>query len=106
MTRPKASFSSLATDLKKLKAVKKILPPKPIKGWIAKTRENLDITAYELAARVNITQSVVSKLEQSERDGTMKLNTLKRMAQAMGCDLFYVFIPTDVGHTKDSKGGK
>ena len=69
------------------------LPPKPSKGWIVEVRNILGMSAAQLGHRLGIRQSTVAKLEQSERDGTITLNSLERLAGAMSCRLVYAIVP-------------
>jgi predicted DNA-binding mobile mystery protein A len=47
----------------------------------------------DLAARMHVTQSSVSRLERSEKLNTARLDTLARAADAMDCDLVYAVVP-------------
>ena len=69
------------------------LPAKPGKGWIVEVRNILGMSAAQLGHRLGIRQSTVAKLEQSERDGTITLNSLGRLAGAMNCRLVYAIVP-------------
>ena len=69
------------------------LPPKPSKGWSVEVRNILGMSAAQLGHRLGIRQSTVAKLEQSERDGTITLNSLERLAGAMSCRLVYAIVP-------------
>jgi len=69
------------------------LPAKPGKGWIVEVRNILGMSAAQLGHRLGIRQSTVAKLEQSERDGTITLNSLERLAGAMSCRLVYAIVP-------------
>ena len=56
-------------------------------NMIHEARKRNRITIYELAKRLQITAGAVSHLEKSERAGTIKIATLKRVLQAIGEDL-------------------
>lgn len=47
----------------------------------------------DLAARMGVTQSRVSQLEKAEVSGDLKMSTLDRAADALGCDLVYALVP-------------
>lgn len=53
------------------------------------------MTAAELAQRMGVTQSAVSKLERSEEAGTIQLENLERAARALNCRLQYVLVPNE-----------
>jgi predicted DNA-binding mobile mystery protein A len=69
------------------------LPPRPPTGWIKAIREGLGMAATHLAARLGVTTSTVTRLETSEADDTISLATLRRAAEALGCELHYALVP-------------
>jgi predicted DNA-binding mobile mystery protein A len=69
------------------------LPPRPPSGWIAAIREGLGMAKSHLAARLDVTPSTVIRLENSEADDTISLATLRRAAEALGCELQYALVP-------------
>ena len=66
---------------------------RPARGWVRAIRDALGMTAEQLGARIGVSQPTVHKLERSEQDGTVQLNTLRRAAEALDCELVYVFVP-------------
>lgn len=66
---------------------------RPPKGWIRAIRDALGMTAEQLADRMHITQPSVQRLEMSEAEDTIQLKTLKRAAEALGCELVYALVP-------------
>ena len=66
---------------------------RPNKGWIRAVRDALGMSSTELAARMGVSQQVVSEIERSERQTTARLGTLSRAAEAMDCELVYAFVP-------------
>lgn len=69
------------------------LPPRPSTGWIKAIREGLGMAATHLANRLGVTTSTVTRLETSEADDTISLATLRRAAEALGCELQYALVP-------------
>lgn len=69
------------------------LPPRPQSGWIKAIREGLGMAATHLASKLRVTTSTVIRLETSEVDDTISLATLRRAAEALGCELQYALIP-------------
>lgn len=67
--------------------------PKLPSGWIAAIREALDMTVRQFAVRLGVTPSNVVRLEQRERDETISLDTLRRAANALNCELVYAIVP-------------
>jgi len=66
---------------------------RPHGGWIRAIRDALGMTAEDLAGRMGLTQSAVTRLEQSERSGRIQLDTLQRVADALECDVVYALVP-------------
>ena len=77
------------SSLRKLRAQMAV----PRGGWTKAIRGALGMTLEDLGVRLGLTRSVVSRLETSERKQTIQLDTLKRIAEAMNCDLVYALIP-------------
>src|SRR5262249_35908811 len=71
---------------------KKPIPPK---GWIRTIREALGMSSYILAKRLNCSRTNVSLIEQREKKHTISLETLKEVAEALGCKLIYCLVPIE-----------
>lgn len=69
------------------------IQPRPKSGWIAEIRKALMMTSVQLAKRLGIDQSTLSRLEKSEVKNTIRLESLEKAANALNCELRYVFIP-------------
>jgi predicted DNA-binding mobile mystery protein A len=65
----------------------------PHRGWIRGIRDALGMSGPELATRMGVTQSTISDLEASEMHGTIKLDTLRRAAEALDCEVAYFLVP-------------
>lgn len=74
-------------------AAKHPLPPRPPAGWLRAIREALGMTSGVLAERLGVTASGARKLEQSEAADAITLGTLRRVAEALDCDLQYALVP-------------
>jgi predicted DNA-binding mobile mystery protein A len=66
---------------------------RPPRGWVRAVREALGMSAATLAARLGTTAGAVTRLEQSEAADRIRLDTLRRAADALGCDLVYLLVP-------------
>lgn len=66
---------------------------RPQAGWVRAVRDALGMSTRDLAARLSVTSMAISKLEASERAGTIGLDTLTRAADALGCDVVYALVP-------------
>lgn len=69
------------------------LSNRPSRGWIRAIRDALGMSSRQLAARMGQTQSAVTQLEHSEVNGTVRLESLRRAAAALDCDLVYALVP-------------
>ena len=69
------------------------LPPRPARGWVAAIRSALGMTTRQLASRLGIRQPSLLAIEKSEVAGTISLNTLRRAADALECDIVYFLVP-------------
>jgi predicted DNA-binding mobile mystery protein A len=67
--------------------------PRPPRGWVRAVREALGMSAAVVAARMGTTAGAVIRLEQSEAADRIRLDTLRRAADALGCDLVYLLVP-------------
>lgn len=81
----------LSDKLKKLDSTS--LPARPAKGWIKTIRTAMGMTSTQLASRLGVNQSQVSRLEQAEANNTITLKTLKNAAAALNCEVVYELVP-------------
>ncbi|MBK7583408.1 MAG: mobile mystery protein A [Myxococcales bacterium] len=65
----------------------------PPKGWIRAVRDALGMTGVQFAKRLKISPQSVGALERSEKNGAIKLETLRRAAEALDCTLVYALVP-------------
>lgn len=66
---------------------------RPFGGWIRAIREALGMRAEDLAVRMAVSQPSLTRLEKSERAGTIGLDALTRAADALECDVVYALVP-------------
>ena len=69
------------------------LCPRPKSGWVRAVRETLGISAAAFARRLGISHAGVRKLETSEASDAITLATLRKLAQALDCELQYALVP-------------
>ena len=74
-------------------SVARSLPPRPSGGWIAAVREALGLSLAEIGRLARVPRQNVQKFERAEATDRITLATLRRVADAMGCDLVYVLVP-------------
>lgn len=66
---------------------------RPPKGWIRAIREASGITLLELAKQMKRSLSLAAQFERSETEYRITLNSLRQVADALGCDLVYALVP-------------
>lgn len=73
---------------------------RPKGGWLRAIRKALGMTASQLAGRVGVSQSSVSQYEQREVEDRLTLATLRKVADALNCDVAYTLVPREGGLTE------
>ncbi len=66
---------------------------RPSDGWIRAVRKALGMSVRQLATRMGMSQQAVSQFEASELDDSVTLKTLRKAAEAMGCQFVYAIVP-------------
>ena len=66
-----------------------------LRSYVALFRDALGMTAEQLGERMGVSQPTVQGLEASEAEDTIQLKTLRRAAEALGCELVYALVPKD-----------
>jgi predicted DNA-binding mobile mystery protein A len=69
------------------------LPARPPTGWARTVRETLGIPAAAQAKQLGITTSGLQKLELAEANQVITLASLRKLAEALGCELQYALVP-------------
>ena len=72
----------------------------PRDGWIRTIRNSLGMKLKDLSRRCSVNDSTVSRLEGREVDGSITLNSLKKLADAMDCELVYGLVPREGSYSK------
>ena len=67
--------------------------PTPRGGWVRAIREALGMSAKQLGTRVRVTRQTVENLERSEANGKITLESLNKLAKALGCRVVYALVP-------------
>ncbi len=65
----------------------------PREGWLRTVRHALGMSGTQLAKRLGVTKSRVSKAEQGELTGSVTIKTMQSMAAAMNCRFVYALVP-------------
>lgn len=83
--------ASLDKRLNPLRPVERfVVPPK---GWVRAIRNALGMSGVQLGRRMNMSPQAVFNLEQSEASQTVRLETLRKAAEALDCQLVYALVP-------------
>lgn len=81
----------LEEKLERLRAVSASEPPKS--GWINAIRSALGMSSEQLAARIGVTRQAVLQFESAERKRTASWTSLRKVAEAMDCDVVVAVVP-------------
>lgn len=66
---------------------------RPKEGWIRTLRKALGMSSPQLAVRLDISKSQASQMERMEAEDRITLKQLRRVADALDCDLRYALVP-------------
>ncbi|CAN1500035.1 mob_myst_A, mobile mystery protein A [Burkholderiaceae bacterium] len=69
------------------------MSPRPRSGWVKSIREALGMSASAFARRLGMSHAGVRKLELAEANDAISLASLRKMAEALDCELHYALIP-------------
>ena len=67
---------------------------RPQAGWLRAIREALGMTVRQFAKAAGAAPSSAQAAERAEARGDISLSTLSRYAEALGCEVRYVLVPT------------
>ncbi|MCC6737026.1 MAG: mobile mystery protein A [Bauldia sp.] len=65
----------------------------PALGWVRAIRDALGMTGVQFARRLGVSPQSAGALEKSEANGSIRLDTLRRAAEALDCTLVYALVP-------------
>ena len=69
------------------------LPTRPAGGWTRAIRDALGLSAAAFSRRLGMSPAGVHKLELAEARGTITLASLRKLANALDCELQYSLVP-------------
>lgn len=67
----------------------------PRRGWVRAIQEALGITNVQLAKRLGLRPQTIEDMQGYEVSGTIKLQTLRKLAEALGCRVVYAVVPPE-----------
>ena len=85
------ALRQLDATLQPVAALRALTRPKP--GWAAAIRRALGLTTRQMAKRLGLSQSSYADAESNEARETISLKQLRRIADALDCDLVYALVP-------------
>lgn len=62
-------------------------------SWLGRAREALFLSQTTVANRLGVSRPTWDSCERSDRNGSVSLNTLRKCAEVMDCELIYVIRP-------------
>ena len=65
----------------------------PPRGWIRAIQQALGVTNVQLARRLKLKPQTIEAMQRNEAGGTIKLQTLRKLAEALGCRVVYAVVP-------------
>jgi predicted DNA-binding mobile mystery protein A len=80
---------------RRLSGLDRQIGPRPPGGWIRTLREAIGMSTYELAQAMGVSQPRVVGIERAEPNGSVRISTLERAAEALDCTLCYVLVPRE-----------
>lgn len=78
---------------RKLVPLKRFRSIAPRRGWLRTVREALGMTQADVGTRLGVTQPSVDGFERAEARGAITLASLRRVADALDCDVLYALVP-------------
>lgn len=95
MSKALARIQARNSVLEQLSGFKKsdLRLTRPAAGWIRTIRQALGMSASDLARRLGVEVSTVSRIEANEVQDRIKLETMRKVADQLECDLVYVLVP-------------
>lgn len=85
------AFAQVTRRIESLRSIKEKASVR--EGWIKYMRTALGLTLSDLAKLASLSIASVAQAERRETEGQVSLSTLKKMADAMECELVYAFVP-------------
>ena len=92
--KQKLMIDQLDRKFKAIQSVSKSIAI-PQNGWINTLRKTLNISLKQLGNRLKVSSQNINQFEQREKDGSMSIQKLKDVAEALDMEFVYAFIPRD-----------
>ena len=101
--KPTKTLTSPVPTLQRLQLDERVRPLRdvleagspPPGGWLRTIRQALGMSIRYVARRIGSYDPTLLRMERAEAKGTVTLNTLRRVANAMDCELVYAIVPRE-----------
>jgi predicted DNA-binding mobile mystery protein A len=77
--------------------------PRPEKGWIRAMREATGVSTGELGRKLGTSRQLPLQFEKAEADDSITLKSLRRVGEALNCELVYALVPRSGAVRKPTK---
>ncbi len=84
-------LKQLAATLDEFTNAKQIV--RPARGWLRAVREALGVSQQQVASAAKVKRQSIIGFEKAEASDRITLRNLRRVADAMGCELIYAIVP-------------
>ena len=98
MDSHKLNIEQLDRKLLKFNKIKEVITPST--GWVHAIRSTIRMSLRQLGKKLNITAQSVREIETREKNGTVSINVLRQVGQALDMKFIYGFIPVNGTLTK------
>ena len=92
-SQSKMKLKHVSEQLENLRPMTKAT--KQVKSWIVYLKDALGMSTSQLANRVGVSYTTMSETIAREPRGEITIKNLKRIANALECELAYCFIPKE-----------
>jgi len=84
-------LQQLNRDLESFRLARSV--PRPDRGWIHAVREAMGVSTGELGRILGVSRQLPLQFEKAEADDSITLKSLRKVADALDCDLVYALTP-------------
>jgi predicted DNA-binding mobile mystery protein A len=84
-------LNQMAAILTGFEKVKRL--PRPQRGWLRAIREALGLKLQEVGRAAHVSHQQIVLFEKAEAENRITLASLRRIADAMDCELVYAIVP-------------
>lgn len=88
---PKLAASQIERRFAKLRRIAAESHVRP--GWIEFLRRALGMSIRDIARHTGLSFATIAKMEKREQEGTITIASLRKIADAVDCDVIYALVP-------------